>query len=381
MKHYYFLLLILFVFSCKNDQTDQNISGEQEYFEDYEEPLYKWGYIDTEGNKVIESKYDDLRPFQGGLARANYKGKWGFIDKTGNDVIHFKYRGTFPFKDGLARVQNFEKKYGFINKSDEMVIPDTLDLVFDFNSDRARAKQGELYGYISSDGKWIIEPQFKKCANFENGHARVYQFGKAAIIDKAGAFKIPYEDGNEKMFSTDSDIIRAKKGKKYRYYSLKNYKVIKDDLLQGTDFQDGICGIKTGENTWEVVNESFKKQFEIEAETIKYAGENRWIVKNDGTFSLVNEKGEKLTESAYDMIFEFSEGFAPFEKNEKWGYLDLEGKEVVAAKFPLAWEFKEGIARTLHKGVNYLNKDLKVLFPEGFVDAHNFSEGLAHVQE
>ena len=161
MKYYYILFLIL-LFACKDDATEPQ-SEEDAYFEDYEVPLNKWGYIDTTGVLVIDKKYDDLRPFKNGLARANYKGKWGFIDRRGFEVIPFKYRGTFPFKDGLARVQNFNKLYGFINKKGEMIIPDTMDLVFDFNSERARAKKGETYGYIDKTGRWIIESQFKKC--------------------------------------------------------------------------------------------------------------------------------------------------------------------------------------------------------------------------
>ncbi len=381
MKFYLLLIVSLFIFSCKGDNTESNLSGEEEYFEDYQEPFYKWGFIDTEGKMVIEKKFDDLRPFQNGLARANYNGKWGFIDKTGNDVIHFKYRGTFPFKDGLARVQNFEKKYGFIDNSGEMIIPDTMSLVFDFNSERARAKKGTAYGYINTKGEWVIPPTFKKCSNFENDHARVYQFGKVAVIDSDGNFKIPYEDGNEKMFTTSNDLVRAKKGKSYRYYSLKNYKVKKDGFINATDFVDNLCAVETSKKEWKVMNTSFKELFTIQGDKVKYAGNKMWIVVNDGIYKLVNSSGKSISEKPYSMLYGFNEGLAPFEEDGKWGYLDINGQEVMEANLPLAWEFEEGYARMItNKGIMYINPEMELIFPDGYSDAHNFSEGLAHVQ-
>lgn len=379
MKFHYLLLFLVF-FSCKDDVDTVASSGEEEYFEDYNSPFAKWGYIDTTGALVIDKKYDDLRPFKNGLARANYKGKWGFIDKKGFTVIPFEYRGTFPFKDGLARIQNFEKKYGFINKAGETVIPDTMDLVFDFNSNRARAKDGEIYGYIDTNGKWIIRPQFKKCSNFENNHARVYQYGKAALIDKEGNFKIPYEDGNEKLFSTLGDIIRAKKGKTYRYYSLKNYKVIKENLSNGIDFEDDLCAIETKEGKWDIVDLNFRKQFSVKADKVKYGGNGNWIIVKDGLYKLYDASGLPQTMDDYTMIFAFNNGIAPYEKNGKWGYMNEKGEELMAAILPLAWEFEEGFARVINNGISYMNEDMELIIRQGFNDAHNFSEGFAHVQ-
>jgi hypothetical protein len=379
MKYYHLLLLLAF-FSCGDDKKDAQVSNEEAYFEDYDSPRDKWGYIDTTGVLVIDKKYDDLRPFKNGLAMANYEGKWGFIDKKGFEVIPFKYRSTFPFKDGLARIQNFDKKYGFIDKSGATVIPDTMGLVYDFNSERARAKKGDIYGYVNTKGKWVIEPQFKKCSNFVNGHARVYQFGKAALIGTDGKFKIPYEDGNDKLFSTESNVIRAKKGKMYRYYSLKNYKIVKDNVLNGIDFVDNLAALEKEEGEWDIVDINFRKKFSVDADKVKYGGNGNWIIVKDKKYKLFNSKGKEQTTNDYDMIFAFNEGIAPFEKNEKWGYMNEMGEELMPAVLPLAWEFKEGYARVLSNGIVYMNKNMEYLVRKGFKDAHNFSEGFAHVQ-
>ena len=380
MKFYYYILVLVLLFSCKEDH-EIPITGEDEYFEDYEEPLNKWGFINKKGNIVIDKVYDDLRPFKNGLARANFAGKWGFIDIKGNAVIPFEYRGTFPFKDGLARIQNFDKKYGFIDRTGKLIIPDTMGLVFDFDSGRARAEQNGEYGYIDTQGKWVIEPAFKKCSNFENEHARVYQFEKAALIDKQGAFKIRYEEGNQKMFSTKVDLVRAKKDGVYRFYDLNSYKVVKDGLINATDFEDGLSAVEISEGKWSVVNMKFKEQFTIDAEKLKYGGNGNWICKTSDGYHVINADGKRITGKDYSMIFAYNDGFAPFEENGYWGYLDVTGDEAMKATLLLAWEFQENYARVISKGkISYIDTTFALAVPDGYQDAHNFSEGLAHVQ-
>ncbi len=377
----YYLCLFLFLFSCKSDTIDSSQTGEEEYFEDYVSPSNKWGYIDPSGNIVIEKKFDDLRPFKNGLARANLNGKWGFIDKTGSAIIAHEYRGTYPFKEDLARIQNFEKEYGFIDKSGKMIIPDTFDLVFDFNSGRARAKKDGIYGYIDTKGKWVIDAKFKKCSNFENGVARVYQYGKVGVINEEGQFEIPFEDGNEKMWASEGSYIRAKKNGKYRFYDLQTNKVVLDGLTNAIDFKDDLTAIQEKEGMWSIVDKEFNQLFEVSADKVKYAGNEKWIVIKEKKYSLYDMSGKLMTSEPYDMIYEFNDGYAPFEKYGKWGYLNEEGSVIKDPVLPLAWEFNEGFARVIHKGyIGYINKEMKLAFDEGFIDAHNFSEGLAHVQ-
>ena len=125
MKIFKLLLFILIAlsYSCKNDIQESSDLEEDIYFEDYESPREKWGYINPDGKLIINASFDDCRDFKDGLAMANYKGKWGYIDKSGKTIIDHKYRSVHEFSDGLAKVQNFAKKYGFIDRSGNELIP------------------------------------------------------------------------------------------------------------------------------------------------------------------------------------------------------------------------------------------------------------------
>ncbi|MGI6657824.1 MAG: WG repeat-containing protein [Dethiobacteraceae bacterium] len=81
----------------------------------------KWGFLDKNGNFVIQPTYEDVYPFtEEGLARAKTDGKWGFIDTKGNVVIDFIY-----------------------------------DYVYDFSDETALVRDGDTFFYINTEGKKI----------------------------------------------------------------------------------------------------------------------------------------------------------------------------------------------------------------------------------
>jgi len=82
------------------------------------------GYIDTEGQWLIEPMYKDAKSFQDGMAKILYpnKEKWGYIDTSGEVKIIPRYRDEWSgnFSEGLALVVTPE--LGYINKEGKLVI-------------------------------------------------------------------------------------------------------------------------------------------------------------------------------------------------------------------------------------------------------------------
>ena len=66
----------------------------------------KLGYINREGNFVIEPKYCDAEPFVAGKARVRKTrtGKWSFIDTTGKNIFKEKFIQAHDFHEGFAAV-------------------------------------------------------------------------------------------------------------------------------------------------------------------------------------------------------------------------------------------------------------------------------------
>lgn len=54
----------------------------------------KWGFIDEDGDIVIEPKYNNARSFSYGLAAVCSNGKWGFINSNNEVVIDYQFKDT-----------------------------------------------------------------------------------------------------------------------------------------------------------------------------------------------------------------------------------------------------------------------------------------------
>jgi hypothetical protein len=53
----------------------------------------KFGFINKNGEVVIEFRYDDAKNFANGLAAVKSNGLWGFVDRNGNQVIEPQFDG------------------------------------------------------------------------------------------------------------------------------------------------------------------------------------------------------------------------------------------------------------------------------------------------
>jgi len=81
----------------------------------------KWGYINSDGQIVIEPQFNNAGYFHNGIAKVSFRNKDGFIDKTGQLLFGRKFDSARDFSDGLAPVQ-IEGKWGYINNKGEVAI-------------------------------------------------------------------------------------------------------------------------------------------------------------------------------------------------------------------------------------------------------------------
>jgi len=88
----------------------------------------RWGFIDIEGNFVIQPHYEDAWNFSDGNASVCIDGKWGVIDSEGNLVVAPLYDYALHFSHGLAAAKK-DGKIGFIDINGDTVIPFRYDYV------------------------------------------------------------------------------------------------------------------------------------------------------------------------------------------------------------------------------------------------------------
>lgn len=134
----------------------------------------KHGFIDRNGQIVIDPQFEAVGDFSEGLARYKKGEKWGFIDRLGRVVIKPRFLWAHDFSEGLARVQIFgpifraRRSIGFINKRGAIAIRPQFDELRGVHENANGFHQGlamiELdyfKGFIDGKGRIVIAPVFE----------------------------------------------------------------------------------------------------------------------------------------------------------------------------------------------------------------------------
>jgi WG containing repeat len=114
----------------------------------------KWGFVNQEGEIVVEPQYDEAFHFSEGLAAVKKDGKFGFINTNGEVVIDYQYGQVDSFKEGVAytiTINNDEVEEGFINQENEK-----LTLIHNSSSDIPYQYENQFKTYNQRDSKFDL---------------------------------------------------------------------------------------------------------------------------------------------------------------------------------------------------------------------------------
>lgn len=139
----------------------------------------KLGFVNAEGEWVVEPRFDKARAFRHGLAPVHIEKKWGYVDEKGELVIQPQYADAELFStDGLAPVK-IGRSWGFINTSGQLVIPAEYEISValigfltggdekGFIDGVARVKHKGKWGFIDTQGKPLGGEWFDNAELFE----------------------------------------------------------------------------------------------------------------------------------------------------------------------------------------------------------------------
>lgn len=156
-----------------------------------------WGYIDHQGRMVIDAKFEAARPFVGGVAAVRMNGVWGYIDVRGDWIIPPKYDHAEDFSSGRALVTRGKEQYYIdVQGNRAITVPNALELspfsddlalVLYMNPLSAEHDPGQArFGFIDTNGTWVIPPTFDWAAPFADGVACIEDDAKHGFVNKSG---------------------------------------------------------------------------------------------------------------------------------------------------------------------------------------------------
>lgn len=196
-------------------------------------------------------------------------------------------------------------------------------------------QKNDHWGYITSAGRLVIEPQFDKAHHFVNNRALVRQDGLYGFVDSTGSVVIPTQYPDAWHFSEGLAPVQ----------------------------RDSLWGFIDREGTL-VVDAQFDLGSRIIEESRRDSAFRRMQV--DGQYGFRDTTGTVVIPPSFDQAWYFSEGRARIRQNDRWGYIDRSGNVVIRPRFAQAWDFRNGLARVrLDDGhMGYIDTSGTLVWPQ-----------------
>jgi bifunctional DNA-binding transcriptional regulator/antitoxin component of YhaV-PrlF toxin-antitoxin module len=282
-------------------------------------------------------------------------GKSGFIDSNGQVVIDFEFDGVSSFSEGLARIF-IDEKVGFIDIRGNIVIPPKFDNALDFSEGLSVVTINDKKGYINKEGEIVIDPIFYMADHFENGIARVFKniISDAVFINRQGNILL---SGKNFLISKYSEgLINCSENGNWGYIDLDGTYVIAPTYNYTREFSEGKAAVIPKKNNNGKPNKKeaygiIDKNNEMIISPIFQGSDIRFseglcAVWDDG-YGYINDKGDITIPYEFELGQHFCEGLAvvkPKGKNKNYGYIDKSGNMIIKPIFTNAEDFKDGLA-------------------------------------
>lgn len=233
--------------------------------------------IDTNGAVVLETDYDYLGAFVGGIAPVKKKKKWGYIDTANNVVVEIKYEGFFEFINNT--ICDLRAVYEEIN---DVLCFSYYDLKGNLVwQDTPPAKRFHDYDAYAWGKKEYIDYFKNNLSSLDPIEGLYYVTIHSVYVDRDNANRIGSNGTKSKIYAVIRDfgtdefvawvVDESKEGKEKGYhwlkkieklgesgaYAVKEYYNENDESRYGDDTRlilDNPCGfeisIETGHNGW-----------------------------------------------------------------------------------------------------------------------------------
>ena len=306
---------------------------------------YKCGYINKDGNIVIELKFEGCGAFSEGLAQVNLgtvtKPLTGFIDESGNEIFTVRFvLLVLDFSEGLAAFQHADGKWGYIDKTGRVVIPPTYEVAEEFHNGLAfvSSKKGYFEGlFINSKGEILNSIKAIFPFHFSDGLAPVKneKTGKWGYVDTKGNIVIKEKFDEASLFSEGLATVKIER--KYGFIDTEGKFVIKPQFNMSADFSYSISDFQEGLAKLQI----------------------------KGKYGFIDRSGKIAIPPSFEYARDFSSGLAVVKIHDKYGYIDREGNVVIEPQFKEANDFKGELA-IVEKYADkvYIDKQGKVVWSE-----------------
>ncbi|HNQ67248.1 MAG TPA: WG repeat-containing protein [Bacteroidales bacterium] len=226
------------------------------------------------------------------------------------------------------------------------IIEPKFDELSHFVKGYATAKMDGKWGFIDISGEFVCPPIYDKLEiyEFDGFPATVILNNKKGSIDKSGNFIVKPE--YEELYITKYGIYNAKLNNKW-FYIGKDGERLNENQYDSISF-----GLLWGYTGYDVVYKQSKcglvdslgntATYVIYEEIYEVFGDI--FAKKDNKFGVLGNNDSWLIKPEYNFIYEFYNGLAVADQNDKWGLLKKDG----------TWQINNDYYQMIYEGANFI---------------------------
>ena len=337
---------------------------------------YRYGYLNNEGQKILDTKYNDLSRLAYSNKDTIYllcaeNGKYGLYEGAKN-IIPNEYQAITYVEDNDFCIVQKGKKYGVVNLEGSMMLQVKYSQI-DVNGDYLYVtdENSEKKVYDKKGNLTEINPNLVIQSTKSDDDYKIYidsSTGKTVYSIYKGDTKLTSENYSYIEYLNEGYFIASNESGKLGIIDSKgNAKVeLKYDSIQKIAGTNIIQAIDSTTKMTEIYSKDFIKTYEIanasienikdniikvyNTEEIKYFDYDGNLLENkvafpdinlfpkkeNGKWGFVGQNGNVVVDYQYDDVTEFNEyGYAGVKKDEKWGVIDKDGNVIVEAVYEL----------------------------------------------
>jgi hypothetical protein len=283
----------------------------------------KYGLMRTNGSLILPIEFDTLIR-DGHLVRAQHRfeGKtgWDLYDTVGIRKTSRMYDRMDAAERGMYRV--FHQHYaGAIDRVGYERIACVYDSLLSFSEDRVAVKFKGLYGIINREDVWQLPPQ-PNPLSLVGDRGYLIKTGSLSLVkDYAG--NIIYFTDNSVQIESDHFLERLPDGSEKEVSF--NSQLVRYRMLEPGTTAPG-------------------------SSIVAEEHEGLTVVRRDGKFGFVDERGRLRIANRYEDAGNFREGLAPVRILGKWGFIDKADQIVIQPAYDRPSEFQHGLAIVARSG-------------------------------
>jgi hypothetical protein len=289
----------------------------------------KWGLFDFEKfTQIVDCQYDFIDIRKDKYIRYYQNGLCGLMDSDGNKLTEAIYLQIKQFSDGLFRVKR-DDKWGFVDENGQECIACIFDKVDDFCGGVAKYYEGGLFGFINHKGDRLTDPIYICSEILPNGQIKIKTEFNWGVINQEGIECLPME--YDEVLSFNDIVIGVKKDDGKISLSSTGAVFNCDDysLLDAGH----ICIYSN--DKWKLFYTSGKAVFADSFDEIGTLVKGKMLFLRIGRrYALYNLSEHKyITSFIYDDMFICDNGRIALNRNGLWGFLDKNGEELIPCEF------------------------------------------------